>query len=75
MITARTITNGSTYLKRHLRANEYYAEGEKVEEWREWLRDAIAAESECAADGLGSVTGPATPRVEQRGVAAAKTQL
>ncbi|MCB1099629.1 MAG: relaxase domain-containing protein, partial [Verrucomicrobiae bacterium] len=34
MITARTITNGSTYLARHLRANDYYAEGEKIEgEW------------------------------------------
>ncbi len=34
MITARTITNGGTYLKRHLTANDYYAEGEKVEgEW------------------------------------------
>jgi conjugative relaxase-like TrwC/TraI family protein len=34
MITARTITNGSTYLSRHLRANDYYAEGEKIEgEW------------------------------------------
>ena len=30
MITARTITNGSTYLTRHLRANDYYAEGETV---------------------------------------------
>jgi conjugative relaxase-like TrwC/TraI family protein len=34
MITARTITDGGTYLKRHLTANDYYAEGEKVEgEW------------------------------------------
>ena len=34
MITARTITDGGTYLKRHLTANDYYAEGEKVDgEW------------------------------------------
>lgn len=34
MITARSITGGATYLTKHLRANDYYAEGEKVEgEW------------------------------------------
>ena len=34
MITARSIAGGETYLSKHLRANDYYAEGEKVEgEW------------------------------------------
>ena len=34
MITARSITGGAKYLTMHLRANDYYAEGEKVEgEW------------------------------------------
>ncbi len=52
MITARTITNGGTYLKRHLTANDYYAEGEKVEgEWfgqgakRLGLEGAVDAET------------------------------
>ena len=34
MITARSITSGESYLKRHLTANDYYAEGESIEgEW------------------------------------------
>ncbi|MDA0810810.1 MAG: relaxase domain-containing protein [Verrucomicrobia bacterium] len=34
MITAKAITGGATYLAKHLRANDYYAEGEKIEgEW------------------------------------------
>ena len=34
MITAVSITGGETYLSKHLKANDYYAEGEKVEgEW------------------------------------------
>ncbi len=34
MITARSISGGETYLSKHLTANDYYAEGEKVEgEW------------------------------------------
>ncbi len=52
MITARTITNGGTYLKRHLTANDYYAEGERVEgEWfgqgakRLGLEGAVDAET------------------------------
>jgi hypothetical protein len=31
MITALSITGGATYLTKHLRANDYYAEGEKVD--------------------------------------------
>ncbi|MEZ5303049.1 MAG: MobF family relaxase [Verrucomicrobiales bacterium] len=34
MITATSISGGETYLKKHLRANDYYAQGESVEgEW------------------------------------------
>ena len=34
MITAVSISGGATYLAKHLSANDYYAEGEKVEgEW------------------------------------------
>ena len=34
MITARSITGGETYLSKHLRSNDYYAEGEEVAgEW------------------------------------------
>ena len=34
MITATSISGGETYLSKHLSANDYYAEGEKVEgEW------------------------------------------
>jgi conjugative relaxase-like TrwC/TraI family protein len=34
MITAVSIAGGETYLSKHLRANDYYAEGEKVDgEW------------------------------------------
>ena len=34
LITARSITGGETYLSKHLRSNDYYAEGEEVAgEW------------------------------------------
>lgn len=65
MITARTITNGGTYLKRHLTANDYYAEGEKVEgEWfgkgseKLGLQGAVDAETfELLRSNVNPLTG------------------
>jgi hypothetical protein len=42
MITVGVIRNGSTYLSRHLRKNDYWAEGEK-EMLGEWVGEGARA--------------------------------
>jgi len=65
MITATSIHSGESYLKKHLRANDYYSEGETVE--GEWvgkgakmlgLEGAVGAEEfEALRKNLHSATG------------------
>lgn len=53
MITAQTIAGGQTYLAKHLSANDYYAEGEKVEgEWTGLAAKALGLEGAVEAEAF-----------------------
>ena len=67
MITAVSISGGATYLSKHLSANDYYAEGEKVEgEWIGKGAKALGLEGVVEAEQFEALRNNINPSTGER---------